>query len=247
MLTLIQLSDCHLFKDPKTLDPKFGFCEQSFDRVLEDIKVHYPKIDGIILSGDLAQEPTKKAYQRCADKLQSLDAPVMAVPGNHDDKIFLTEVFDQSELSFDHWQVIGLDSAHPGKFPYSGLLGKPQLDVLAQRLEGDQRPAILVLHHPALLFADTWIKEAIIDDSREFERLVMQCPHIKAVSWGHIHQAVTIEHLERLWLSNPSTSVQYNILAEQFALDRQKRVGYRALLCETNGRLTTDVHWVVGG
>lgn len=71
---IIQITDTHLLEDPQHefvgINP-----EQSFHQVIAHIRAHYPKIDAIIHTGDLAQTPTAVTYARYLDYMQTLGIP----------------------------------------------------------------------------------------------------------------------------------------------------------------------------
>ena len=82
---LIQITDTHLLEQPEHefvgMNP-----EQSFHEVMTHIQQHYPQADAIIHTGDLAQAPRPKTYQRYLHFMQQLGIPFFHTPGNHDDE-----------------------------------------------------------------------------------------------------------------------------------------------------------------
>ena len=71
---LIQITDTHLLEQPEHefvgMNP-----EQSFHEVMTHIQQHYPQADAIIHTGDLAQAPRPKTYQRYLHFMQQLGIP----------------------------------------------------------------------------------------------------------------------------------------------------------------------------
>lgn len=72
MTRLVHLSDLHFDR----VDPVI------VEALREEINADPP--DLVIVSGDLTQRAHRHEYRRGAEFLRSLDAPVLAVPGNHD-------------------------------------------------------------------------------------------------------------------------------------------------------------------
>ena len=81
--TIIQISDTHLM-DQDHLEFVRMNPEQSFHHVMQHIVERHPQIDAFVHTGDLAQVPVPRTYQRYLDFMQSLKTPFYQVPGNHD-------------------------------------------------------------------------------------------------------------------------------------------------------------------
>ncbi|WP_128476404.1 metallophosphoesterase family protein [Halorussus pelagicus] len=73
-------------------------------------------VDGVILAGDLTEDGRPEDFDATADALADLDAPFVAVPGNHD----VPKAFDDHETppisAFEDWFT-------PESFPYRARLG----------------------------------------------------------------------------------------------------------------------------
>ncbi len=54
--------------------------EQSFHHVIQHIVERHPQIDAFVHTGDLAQVPVPRTYQRYLDFMQSLKTPFYQVP-----------------------------------------------------------------------------------------------------------------------------------------------------------------------
>ena len=119
-MRILQLSDTHLFGS--TRGKLLGVNTQhSFTAVLQQSAADSEQPDIILLTGDLAQDPSPTAYKRLAKQvLETFSCPVYWIPGNHDNPIMMEEVFAETKLKpeklilRDKWQIILLDSHFRG-------------------------------------------------------------------------------------------------------------------------------------
>ena len=105
--------------------------------------------DVVLVSGDLTEHGDPAEYARVRELLEPLGAPLLALPGNHDDRATLRDAFPATTHEDGAIRVLTLDSSRPGRD--DGALGAEQLARLdADLAAGDGRPAIVALHHPPL-------------------------------------------------------------------------------------------------
>ena len=113
VLRLVQVSDCHVAADPKA-----SYRGQSADRNLSSLlpAIRRWQPDLLLATGDISEDASPASYGRVSAKLDSLGAPVLALPGNHDEPVLLEQYFpggpaDGIQVT-DHgeWQIIRLNS-----------------------------------------------------------------------------------------------------------------------------------------
>lgn len=108
-LTIVCTSDTHYQKDrldsQVSIVPQMIYNEEILDAMFHDMLKQNP--DYILLSGDMVNQGDAADHERFADKLRavSVQAPVLAVPGNHD----LTLTDDDQFLGYYH--EFGYDQA----------------------------------------------------------------------------------------------------------------------------------------
>ena len=82
VIRIAQITDCHLPADPKRayrgIDPY-----KNLQTLLTKVKSLKP--DLILASGDLSEDGSQVSYTALKHLLNSIDVPVLALPGNHDD------------------------------------------------------------------------------------------------------------------------------------------------------------------
>lgn len=196
MRRAIQLTDCHLFADPAQALRGIVTWPR-LTAVLADIRRRFPDFDLLVLSGDTAHDEALATYQAVRRELADWIDRVRIVPGNHDDRQGLRQVFPYSSgdlagrvtfhQQWDDWQAIGLDSQRPGELP--GSLGAKQLAWLHVRLATTPSiPTLLFLHHPPVAMHSPWLDEIGLRDSAELERLLRDYPQVRLIACGHVHQ-----------------------------------------------------------
>ena len=241
-LTIVHLSDCHLFANTQQCGHGAINPYISLQSVLHNIALL--QADLVIASGDISGDESVLSYQHFQQLWQQsgIGAPLMVLPGNHDNEDLLADLPSNqhnwpSSLSLaPHWQVHGLNSKATGT---QGSVSEQQLSILAEQLKA--RPEayhlIAVHHHPIAcggwMDAHSWI------DRQRFVDLVARHPQIKGVVYGHIHHAS--EHLQQhcRFLSVPSTCWQWANQAEFGCSDELP--GYRVLTLHPDGQLSSQV------
>jgi Icc protein len=234
MLKVMQISDCHLAADSGF--KKHGInTEQALQKVLDSI--YQAKPDLLIASGDIADVPSEKAYQKFFEKLKKLNCPILSIAGNHDNKELLAAQVESIEPYIDlgSWQFIGLNSNGPATQLYGGSLGQKELDFLEEKLKQSDKPTVIVLHHPPVVPEHNWLEEARLENADEFIKRIGRHPQIKAILSGHVHYAYEIERSGIAYLSCPSTYRQFKGNSQEFAIDRSMKYGYRKLELDDAG------------
>ena len=121
MPLIVHISDLHV--------SELGFDEDVFIKAVAEINAINP--DMIILTGDLTNNGYYNEFVQATKYLGMFDAPLFAVPGNHDARNLGYETFEEliGECSWkltkdDEFVVVGLDSSSPDIS--SGNIGRPQ-------------------------------------------------------------------------------------------------------------------------
>ena len=169
------------------------------------------KADFILATGDLSEDGSPDSYQWLQEYLGQFKIPVLALPGNHDDpgllaKTYPTSPVDSIEVSeHGEWQLIRLNSclagAPAGRIKESDLAGLQQ--VLAHNVS---RPRLIALHHQPVPVGSSWIDKHALQEPEGFLQLVDQCEGVKAVVWGHVHQAFELDRNGVALMAGPSTA-----------------------------------------
>jgi Icc protein len=209
--TLVQLSDLHL----RAGDDDGAAVR--LERAVQQVAALQPQPAAVLLSGDITDIPSAAAYAQAHELLAPLELPVLAIPGNHDDRDLLRARFGPAgaaggapvrfAASCGALRVVCCDSTLPGED--GGALDDEQLRWLDQTL-GEQAatPTLLALHHPPVLTGVT-VMDAIAlaaMDRVALEALLDGHPQVRAIACGHVHTAMTTSFAGRPLLICPSTN-----------------------------------------
>lgn len=207
---LLQLSDPHLRAQQ-------GESDSHLERAVEAAAGLQPRPAAVLLSGDVADEPSAQVYERAARIVRSLGVPVHAVPGNHDQRDLLAMRFAGRETASGApatvaadcgaLRLVGCDTSvadRPG-----GALPDDQLEWLAATLSAaPQRPTLLALHHPPVACGIRAMDAIALraPDASRLESLLHSHPQVLAVTCGHVHRTAMTRFAGRPLLICPSTS-----------------------------------------
>ena len=197
--------------------------------------------DLLLVTGDLSDDGSAASYERLKDMLAPVGAVSAWLPGNHDDVAQMRAVAPElmvQTIAVGPWGIILLNSQVPGEV--GGALADDELQRLARFVRDPAYQHILVcVHHQPVPINSRWLDEQRIANGRQLLHLLDQ-RRVKAVVWGHVHQAFDGRHGDVRLLATPSTCVQFAPGSERFKVDRLGP-GYRRLVLAENGELSTEV------
>ena len=205
---LLQLSDPHLGADWEGADP-----DAALGAAVELARELRPAPGAVLISGDLTEHGDPAEYARVAELVGALGVPVIALPGNHDDRAALREAFGlpgagaepvNHTATAGPLRVIALDTTIPGE--EAGALGPDQLDWLRAEL-ADPSPTLLALHHPPIATAMAGFDSIGLPevDRKALGRELEGRDHVLRVVCGHVHRPFAGEVGGRPVLAAPST------------------------------------------
>lgn len=249
ILSILQITDSHILPNPG--DTLLGIdTHYYFQQVLEFSFAQNQHYDLILLTGDLAQDPSDSSYQQILASLLNYHIPCVCLPGNHDDLALMQRILTAENTScrkqviFDHWQLICLNSqiANSAK----GRLARQELEFLENCLTS--RPdlnALIAVHHHCLETKSAWMDTMMIQNSGELFAMLTKFPQVKAITCGHIHQVMDRQHNGIRMLGTPSTCFQFKPESKDFSVDTTAP-GYRVLTLQPDGQLETQIYRLPG-
>lgn len=244
-MKIIQISDLHLYTSPNSLMDMGSYSapfstEQSFQRVYAELLQAKNSTDLLIVSGDIAEEPSKVTYQRLAPQLSALNIPYYAIAGNHDRPEYIKNYLQTAEyIDREQWRIIFLDTSKTG-YP-DGHLSTEQLERLEQSLQTDRHILISMHHHPIPIHSQ-WMDDLRLQSAEHFLTLIQQYPQVKVVLFGHIHQAFDETHNNIRYLGTVSTCIQFHANQQKMRFSNQAP-GYREIHLYDDGSIQTTIHF----
>lgn len=249
-IRLIQITDTHLFRDPRADLLKLN-TQHSFEKVVELIAAQERKIDAILATGDIAQDASVEAYLRFASAMTQFSAPFYWIPGNHDRRSVMQGIETHKDAfvslkRFANWQVILLDSSVAGEV--HGYLNKRELTNLETCLSAaNDDPAIehsvVCLHHNPILGNAKWMEGIGLQNDKEFLAIIDRYAHVRAVIYGHIHQELDFKRKGIRFFCTPSTCIQFKPEVKDFTLD-DVNPAYRWFELYENGQIDSAIERV---
>ncbi|MCK9534487.1 MAG: 3',5'-cyclic-AMP phosphodiesterase [Pseudomonas sp.] len=242
-VTVVQLTDSHLFAGLH--DRLMGMqTDHSLEQVIELIATEQAQIDLLMCTGDISQDGSIASYQRFAQKVGRLGAPMRWLAGNHDERLALQQVCahtDRLEPVYDlgAWRIVVLDSSVP-EHVY-GQLAQDQLAILQQALSrAGERHVLIAVHHHPLPIKSLWMDKIGLRNADQLLSIISRYPQVKAVICGHVHQEFDQQLHGVRWLATPSTCMQFTPYSADFAVD-DSAPGYRCLRLYDDGQVQTTV------
>ncbi len=216
-MLIAQISDCHV------AEPGARFAERTdsadgLRRAVETIARLPITPDLVLLTGDLVDDGTSAQYDRLLDLLGGLDAPLLPLPGNHDDRQQLRSRFaatlgtgdadDPIDVVYDvgPMRIIALDTTIPGR--HDGDLTDGQLAWLDEQLGlAPERPTIVAQHHPPTSSGIVWMDAncGFAAGDREAD-VLRRHRHVEAVVSGHLHRSLQRRYAGTVSITCPSTA-----------------------------------------
>jgi 3',5'-cyclic-AMP phosphodiesterase len=239
---LVQISDCHLAESATT--PYRGKnADAGLQSLLPAIVDWRPQL--ILLTGDVSEDASPAAYGRVAGAIECLDAPICALPGNHDDDAVMSRYFSHGPwagplaVRAGEWQLLLLKSSVAGRI--DGAINPVDLGELGARLRVESgRPVLVALHHQPVVVGAAWIDRYMLQEPGRLLRLVEAHQQVRGLVWGHVHQAFASTLGRAQLLSCPSTAVNSLPATRQFQHD-PAGPACRWLLLHADGLLETGL------
>ena len=206
-LKVVQVSDCHVSSDPDA-DYRGFRAGRMLESMLPAIRGFQP--DLLLLTGDVSEDASRESYGRVSALLCSLGAPVLALPGNHDDPCVMKRYFPRGPWAGPQfhgkksWEMVLLDSG--GRSEIAGRFSETTLDQLEIGLAACHSEHILVaLHHQPVEVGSPWIDKYPLQDPGPFMDILKADARVRCVAWGHVHQDFSAHRDGMQLLGAPST------------------------------------------
>ncbi len=245
-VNLVQLTDLHLFADASRAlrgVQTLPALRATLAAAAGDIAA----CDAILATGDLVQDDPG-GYVHVRAELSALGKPVLCIPGNHDDLPAMHAALSAPPFQlggihdFGAWRVVMLDSTIAGET--GGALSEPTLQQLHDALRGaPDRPALVCLHHHPVPMKSRWLDTVGLANAGDFFEVLRRHRQVRAVLFGHVHQALDEVRDGLRLIATPSTCSQFKPRSDDFAVD-DAPPAWRTLSLHADGRLETALHWV---
>lgn len=220
-MLIAQISDTHIAgPDQKT----YGIAPmaENLVRCVEHINSLSVQPDLVLHTGDVTNDFRRDEAQRAAEILADLNCPYYLVPGNHDDRDVLWDVFGGTACKaradgFLNYviedgavRIIALDSLDVGQS--GGAICSIRAAWLRDALAaGGSQPTVVFLHHPPM---QCGVPESDLDGFKGADvlaEIVAAYPNIERVLCGHIHLLTHARWGGTVVTTAPSMGMQLNL------------------------------------
>ncbi|MFC5523015.1 phosphodiesterase [Polaromonas jejuensis] len=215
---LLQLSDLHI-REPGRL--AYGrldtapYLQQAVDTILRLPQ----QPNAIVLTGDLTDFGRAAEYAHLRSLLAPLTMPIYLMPGNHDDREQMRQVFAdhaylgdsgfvQFSVAVGGLQLVALDTVVPGA-SHGGLCAE-RLQWLTETLDQHRdRPVVIAMHHPPFPTLIGHMDEiGLLQGADALEALVAKHPNVERIVCGHLHRSIQVRFGGTVAMTIPSPAHQ---------------------------------------
>jgi Icc protein len=228
-VTIAHLTDCHILDPGKCL---FGRVDTAarLAAVVAFLNALSPRPDAVVLTGDLVDGGRIEEYRHLQALLRPLAMPCHLVPGNHDDRDVLRQVFVDDPVlpasGFLQWAVdrdgirlVGLDTLVSGQ--PAGNLCHERIAWLDRTLaERPGLPTLLFMHHPPFLTGIEAFDTIGCMGADRLAHILDRHPQVEAILCGHHHQPLVTRWNRVAAMVAPATAHQLVISAVGDAMPR---------------------------
>jgi 3',5'-cyclic-AMP phosphodiesterase len=245
MMQILQVTDTHLYGSASGR-LRGVETDSSLQATLDAAFARVQNYQAVLVTGDLVQDD-KAGYLRFRSFFGNLKKPVLCIPGNHDEPEVMRRELSGEPFricgahQIGGWNFVMLDSYDPGHV--GGRLVKNELARLDAALCESPQHAMVCLHHHPIAMGSRWLDGVGLADTQDFWKIIEAHSHVRAVVWGHVHQAFEGARGNVRLFATPSTGAQFLPKSDRYAVD-SRPPAYRSFELHADGRIDSAIHWV---
>ncbi len=215
-MLIVQVSDPHLRAEGQLYQGRVD-SNAMFAAAVHQIGTLDPAPDLVLLSGDVTDEGTADEYATARRLLAGLAAPLVVIPGNHDERSAFRMAFaDHAYLpgegpmnfvAYHHGpcRIIGFDVTQPGY--HHGDVDEAALAWLDAALGSDaRRPTLIMMHQPPFRCGLPYVDDYLCRGGERIDAVVSRYPAVERVLCGHVHRMMQVRFGGTLLCTAPSTT-----------------------------------------
>ncbi|MFO0427653.1 MAG: metallophosphoesterase [Planctomyces sp.] len=216
---ILQITDLHVFADPEA-QLKGIPTRKTLQDVVQYIVEKQFEFDFLVITGDHTHDELPQSYQAVRSILAPWHSRLFQVPGNHDDRAVLRDVFadrmnadsceEKINFAFDagKWLCLGLDTHLPGEV--AGQIDESQITWIRKQIAGSpEASVVLFMHHPPVVLNSIWMDRIGLNGRELLTDLIRNEPRIRLVCCGHVHHESTRTVTQSVVVTTPSTGIQF--------------------------------------
>jgi len=246
---IAQISDCHLFSNTDGFHHGANVYQNLVD-VLHELKNQQP-LSAIIFTGDITQDHSEASYQLFVQAVlnSGIQVPFYYLAGNHDEHDLLEQYLsvppfrNEKVVYIGEWQLILLNSKSDTP---KGIVTSHDLQAFEVNVDEQKHQLVMMHHHP--LDVGYFIDRHGLDNQDQFWQSVHKFSSVKAISCGHVHQALMLNSNSTKSIplfTCPATSIQFDTTKDSGASNGQG-AGYRVFSLFADGKIIADSFFLSG-
>ena len=215
-MLIVQFSDPHVRPDGMLYQ---GVAESNamFAAAIAQVNALEPKPDLVLLTGDLVDKGTPQEYANLRSLLARLVAPVLVIPGNHDDHEafraafwdhrYLPDTGPMSYVAGEHGavRIVALDVTLPGL--HHGEVSEEGAGWLDATLAAEpSRPTIVMMHQPPFASGVPYLDAYLCREGPRLAEVVARHPQVERIVCGHVHRFMQVRFGGTMLCTAPSTT-----------------------------------------
>lgn len=194
-----QITDTHVGFEAEAGENEFNFVR--FRNVLGHLMSQPVQPDLLLLTGDLTDGGDPDCYRRIRDQIADCPFPVHVIPGNHDCRDTMLEIFPDCPTAdgfaqfaidcddgSDGLRILCIDTFEPGR--HGGAFCEVRAAWLTRELEAHpDTPTVIFMHHPPVVAGIEWMDPRPEEEwYRRFHDTVAGHSQIVSIQAGHLHR-----------------------------------------------------------
>ncbi len=217
-LLIAHISDLHVLAEGELA---YGVVDTTpmVERAIAHLANLSPSV--VIITGDLVHNVQRAEYIRLKEILSQLKMPVYLLPGNHDSRDLMREIFTdhtylpaagflQYTVEAYPLRLIMLDTNVPGEG--RGELDSDRLTWLDHQLSKQpNRPTLIFMHHPPFTTGIDLMDGFGLSGRQELAQIIQKYDCIERVGCGHIHRPIQTRWAGTLAYTVPSPVHQVSL------------------------------------
>ncbi|MDI1284456.1 MAG: phosphodiesterase [Reyranella sp.] len=173
--------------------------------------------DLVLLTGDLVDEGSPEEYAMLRRLLAPLAVPVLAIPGNHDNRDAFRKAFHDHGYvppagpinyvadDFGPVRIVALDVTVPGQ--HHGAVSANGAQWLDDELAAEPgRPTLLMMHQPPFDTGVPYLDLYHCRDGARLAEVVSRHPSVERIVCGHVHRFMQLRFGGAVLCTAPSTT-----------------------------------------
>ena len=220
-MLIAQISDIHI-RDHLGMFGELVDTSKTLEKAIKLLNALDPQPDVVLATGDLTDDGTKEQYSQFLEIIAPLNAPLLPLPGNHDDYSEFINAFSSTlpdEIPKNHCsyvidnfpvRLIALDTSLPGQ--HDALFSKDHELWLSQVLAQEKdKPTLIFTHFPPFETGINFMDISGLKSADRLEKIIRNNPQVKLVVAGHVHRPIQTSFASTMISVCPSTGNQLKL------------------------------------